>query len=66
MTVAECIESSHRFKTLRLCTKNAPRLVKRQVVFAGNRAESFSLRETRLDVSLRTFASPTALETSAD
>jgi hypothetical protein len=39
---------------------------KRQVVHAGNRVESFSLRETKLDVSLNAFAAPTALETSAD
>jgi hypothetical protein len=39
---------------------------KRQVVHAGNRVESFSLREMKLDVSLRAFAAPTALETSAD
>jgi hypothetical protein len=66
VTALACFESSHRFKTLRLCTKIARWLAKRQVVFAGKRAESFSLRETGLDVSLRSFAAPTALETSAD
>jgi hypothetical protein len=66
MTVTACFESMHRFKTLRLCPKIVRRWAKRQVVFAGNRAESFSLRETRLAVSLRSFAAPTALETSAD
>jgi hypothetical protein len=34
--------------------------------FFGSRAESFSLREIRLDVSLNAFAAPKALETSAD
>src|SRR6202161_1148991 len=33
--------------------------------FCGSHAESFPLREIRLDVHLRTFAAPTALETSA-
>jgi len=37
-----------------------------KVVFVSSRCESFSLREIRLDVSLRAFAAPTALETSAD
>jgi hypothetical protein len=32
---------------------------------AGTRIESFSLREIRHAVSLRTFAAPTALQTSA-
>jgi hypothetical protein len=60
------LDSSHRFKTLQLCLKIARRFAKRRVVFAGNGAESFSLREMRLAVSLRSFAAPTALETSAD
>jgi hypothetical protein len=66
MTVTEYFESPHRFKTLRLCTKIVRWWAKRQVVFAGNGAESFSLREMSLAVSLRSFAAPTALETSAD
>jgi hypothetical protein len=65
MTAARHFESAHRFKTLRLCTKVAGAIGERQVVFAGTRRESFSLREARLDVSLRAFAAPTALETSA-
>jgi hypothetical protein len=36
-------------------------LAKRQIVFADNRPESFSLRETALDVQKRTFATPTTL-----
>jgi hypothetical protein len=66
MTAHRRFESSHRFKTLRLCKKNASWFGERQVVFAGTRPESFSLRETRHDVSLKAFAAPTALETSAD
>jgi hypothetical protein len=66
MTVTEHFESPHRFKTLQLCSKIVRWWAKRQVVFAGNRAESFSLREMSLAVSLRSFAAPTALETSAD
>jgi hypothetical protein len=37
------------------------RFAKRQAVFVGNRAESFSLREMTLAVHLRTFAAPTTL-----
>jgi hypothetical protein len=66
MTVTACFESMRRFKTLQLCPKIVRHWAKRQVVFAGNRAESFSLREMRLAVSLRSFAAPTVLETSAD
>jgi hypothetical protein len=36
------------------------------VVYTGTRGESFSLRETRHDVSLGAFAASSALETSAD
>jgi hypothetical protein len=42
-------ESSHRFKTLRLDEKAACRWRESQVVFAGGEAESFSLREMKLD-----------------
>jgi hypothetical protein len=65
MTVARHFESAHRFKTLPLCAKNLCLIWRTEVVFAGTRVESFSLRETRHDVSLRAFAAPTALETSA-
>jgi hypothetical protein len=66
MTTLRCFESAHRFKTLRLRKEIADRFGARQVVFVGIRAESFSLREIRHDVSVRSFAAPTALETSAD
>ena len=66
VTLPERLESSHRFKTLQLGTKRAGRVSALQVVFVGMRDESFSLREIRHDVSVRTFAAPTALETSAD
>jgi hypothetical protein len=66
MTAPRNFESAHKFKTLQLCTDGASRFGERQVVFVGSGAESFSLREIRLDVSLRAFAAPTALETSAD
>jgi len=66
MTTRRRFESAHRFKTLRLCKKIAGGRGKHQVVFAGRCDESFSLREIRHDVSLRAFAAPTALETSAD
>jgi hypothetical protein len=65
MTTAPRFESVHRFKTLPLCAKSVARFRTREVVFAGMRTESFSLRETRHAVSLRAFAAPTALETSA-
>jgi hypothetical protein len=66
VTAPRRFESAHRFKTLRLRRKVASRFGERQFVFAGGCAESFSLREIRHDVSLRAFAAPTALETSAD
>ena len=59
-------ESPHRFKILRLCKTATAWVSERQVVFGGSRDESFSLRETSHDVSISTFAAPTALETSAD
>jgi hypothetical protein len=65
MTVARHFESMHRFKTLPLCAKNRCPIWRTEVVFAGTRVESFSLRETGHDVSLRAFATSTALETSA-
>jgi len=66
MTVTGYFEYPRRFRTLQLCTKIVRCWVKRQVVFAGNCPESFSLREMRLAVSLKTFAAPQGLETSAD
>jgi len=61
VTAVGQFESVHRFKTLRLRAELAGRIGERQVVFGGTRSESFSLRETSLDVSLRGFATPTAL-----
>jgi hypothetical protein len=61
-----CREFSHRFKTLRLCMRDVARLGGTQLACGASRAESFSLRDAGHDVSLRTFAAPTALETSAD
>jgi hypothetical protein len=58
-------ESLRRFKPLPRPTKFAAWFCEREVVFGGSQVESFPLRETRLDVSLRTFAAPTAFETSA-
>jgi hypothetical protein len=65
VTPALRFESSHRFKILRLRKMATAWVGDRQVVFGGSRDESISLRETRHDVSLSTFAAPTALETSA-
>jgi hypothetical protein len=65
VTAARHFESVHRFKTLPLCAKSRCLIWRTEVVFTGTRVESFSLRETGHDVSLRTFAAPTALETSA-
>jgi hypothetical protein len=65
MTALRRFESLRRFNPLPRPTKSAARFSEREVVFRGSPAESFPLRETRLDVSLRTFAAPTALETSA-
>jgi hypothetical protein len=65
MTAVRRFESLRRFKTLSRSAKSAARFDERFVDFGGTRAESFSLREIRHDVHLRTFATPTALETSA-
>jgi hypothetical protein len=59
------IESSIRFKTLLLQTNPDAWSGEAEVGFAGATAESFPLRETGHAVSLTTFATPTALETSA-
>ena len=66
VTAVRHFESAHRFKTLRLCTRDVARLGGTQLACGASRAESFSLRDAGHDVSLRTFAAPTALETSAD
>jgi hypothetical protein len=50
---------------LLLAAKSRARICQGEVDFAGTRFESFPLRELRHDVSLRTFAAPTALQTSA-
>jgi hypothetical protein len=65
MTAVQRLESVHRFKTLPLRVGAAARFRGCEDDFAGTRAESFSLREIRHDVSLIRFAAPTALETSA-
>jgi hypothetical protein len=65
VTPVRRIESSIRFKTLLLQTNPAARFCEAEVGFAGAGAESFPLRDTGHAVSLRTFATPTALETSA-
>jgi hypothetical protein len=65
VTPVRRIESSIRFKTLLLQTNLVAWLCDAEVDFAGARAESFPLRETGHAVSLRTFATPSALETSA-
>jgi hypothetical protein len=66
VTAALHFESVHRFKTLQLCRGNAPRLGETPGRWRRQLIESFPLREMRLAVSLRTFAAPTVLETSAD
>ena len=66
MTAVGHFESVHRFKTLQLGVGMVANRAKRQVAGAGSHAESFPLRETELDVFLRSFAAPTVLETSAD
>jgi hypothetical protein len=65
MTAPPHIESLHRFKPLLLAAISGARICQGEVDFAGTRFESFPLRELRHDVSLRTFAAPTALQTSA-
>jgi hypothetical protein len=65
VTVDRRFDSPHRFKTLPFRPNKAARFCEREVDFAGTRVESFSLREMGHAVSLRSFAAPTALETSA-
>ena len=65
VTALPGLESVHRFKTLSLAAKFAGCLRGCEVDFVDAFAESFSLRETGHAVSLRAFAAPTALQTSA-
>jgi hypothetical protein len=65
MTEVQRIESAHRFKTLPMTAKATACFCKCEVDFPGPRVESFRLREASHDVSVRMFAAPTALETSA-
>jgi len=65
VTAVSRFESVRSFKTLPLSAKRAAWFCGRQAAFAGSLGESFSLRETGHDVSLRAFAAPTALQTSA-
>jgi hypothetical protein len=65
VTLVRRIESSIRFKTLLLQTNPVAWFCEAEVGFAVAPAESFPLRETGHAVSLTTFATPTALETSA-
>jgi hypothetical protein len=65
LTAAWHFESVRRFRTLPLDTKAAAGFCEREVDFPGTSVESFSLLEIRHDVSLRAFAAPTALQTSA-
>jgi hypothetical protein len=61
VTPVRRFESLRRFNPLPRPTKSAAWFCEREVVFGGSQVESFPLREIRLDVSLRTFATPTAL-----
>jgi hypothetical protein len=65
VTADRHFDSPHRFKTLPFHANDAARFREREVDFVGTPVESFSLREMRHAVSLRSFAAPTALETSA-
>jgi hypothetical protein len=65
VTAVRHFESTHRFKTLPPRAESPPDFREREVDLAGARMESFTLREIRHDVSLRSFATPMSLETSA-
>ncbi len=65
VTALPGFESMRRFKTLPLASKHDDRFCECEVVLAGAFGESFSLREIGHAVSLRAFAAPTALQTSA-
>src|SRR6476659_3970661 len=60
VTALRRFESMHRFKTLPCSIKSAAGFGKRGVDFPVTRAESFSLREIRHAVHVRTFAAPAA------
>ena len=61
VTALRRFESMHRFKTLPCSRKSAAGFGERGVDFPVSRAESFSLREIRHAVHVRTFAAPAAL-----
>src|SRR5258705_723830 len=61
VTALRRFESMHRFKTLPCSMRSAAGLSERGVDFPVSRAESFSLREIRHAVHVRTFAAPAAL-----
>jgi hypothetical protein len=65
VTADRHLESPHRFKTLPPRATGVARFGEREVDFAGTGDESFPLREIRHAVSVRAFAAPTALQTSA-
>src|SRR6266404_6919645 len=65
VTAARHFESLYSFKNLPPCATAAACFCQREVDFSGTHVESFPLREIRHDVSLRAFAAPTALQTSA-
>ena len=65
VTADRHFESPHRFKTLPPRATAVARSGGHEVDFDGARDESFPLREIRHAVSLRSFAAPTALQTSA-
>ncbi len=65
VTALPGFESVRRFKTLPLAAKHSGLICACEVVFGGPFDESFSLREIGHAVSLRAFAAPTALQTSA-
>jgi hypothetical protein len=65
VTAVSRFESVRSFKTLPQSAKCAAWFCEHKAVFVGTPGESFSLRETGHDVSLRAFAAPTALQTSA-
>ena len=61
VTALRRFESLHRFKTLPCPMESAAGFGERGVDFSVRRAESFSLREIRHAVHVRTFAAPAAL-----
>jgi len=65
VTAVRRFESPIRFKTLLLRMTAVAWFCEAEVGFAGASAESFPLREIDHAVSLTTFATPPALQTSA-